>query len=333
LRHRQQEPAVIDISLACGRYDRTEALRDGRVTPEGVRLTYIALEAEEAFFRMLEQSEFDTAEMSLGSYVSRRGRGAADVVAIPVFPSRMFRHAAIYVPATSKIEDPRDLVDGRVGVPEYRMTAAIWVRGLLQDEFGVAPGDVRWVTGGLEQPGRRPIEATDPPGVEIARVDDASLDDLLRAGAIDALISPRVPSSVREGAARRLFADPSALDREFYRRSRVFPIMHVVVVQASLLEAHPWVARSLVKAFAAAKALALPELFDESALRTMLPFQLDHAREMLELMGPDPWPEGVGPNEPALSMFLAMAKTQGLVPQSLRLEDLFAPSTLEHFRI
>jgi 4,5-dihydroxyphthalate decarboxylase len=324
---------VINLSLACGRYDRTEALRDGRVTPEGVRLTYLALEAEETFFRMLEQREFDAAEMSLGAYVSRRGRGMDDVVAIPVFPSRMFRHAAVYVPQDSPVVDPRDLVGGRIGVPDYRMTAAVWVRGLFADEYGLAPGDVRWVTGGLKEPGRRPMEATDPPGLEIAVERDRSLDELLRDGVIDALISPRVPASFEARTARRLFADPGRLDREFYGRTGVFPIMHVVVVQARTLEVHPWVAQSLVKAFAAAKELALSDLFDESALRTMLPFQLDHASEMIDLMGPDPWPEGVVRNEPTISMFLSMAKAQSLVPESLQVIDLFAPSTMDRYRI
>jgi 4,5-dihydroxyphthalate decarboxylase len=298
-----------------------------------MRLTYLPLEAEEAFWRMLRHREFDAAEMSLGAYVSRRARGIEDLVAIPVFPSRLFRHASIFVPAGSPVRDPAELRGGRIGVPEYRMTASIWARGILE-EHGLEPGAATWVQGGLEQPGRVSRDAVPPRGVEVVEAPDGrTLSDMLADAEVDALISARRPSSFDNGKARRLFDDPWRLAREFYRRTRIFPIMHTLVLRDDVARAHPWVAQSLLKAFDAAKGLALAELPEESALVTSLPFQPEAMAEVEALMGPDPWANGLADNTHVLESFIDLAQRQGIIDEVLEPAALFAPSTLDPYRI
>lgn len=324
---------MIELSLSCGRYDRTEALRDGRVVPEGTSLTYFPLEAEEAFWRMLRHREFDAAEMSLGAYVSRRARGIDDLMAIPVFPSRLFRHSSIFVPSRSSVTDPAALRGGRIGVPEYRMTAAIWARGILSDS-GLEPSGVTWVQGGLEQPGRISRDATPPVGVEVVEAPAGrTLSDMLATGEIDALISARRPTSFDAGAARRLFPDPWALARDFYRRTKIFPIMHTVVIRAELVDRHRWLAQSLFKAFDAAKDLAYEALGEESALATSLPFQLEQAEQTALLMGADPWAYGLAANHETLAAFLDLARAQGVIETALEPAALFSATTLDPYRI
>lgn len=257
------------LVLACEHYDRTDALRDGRVRPSGIELEYLALPVEEIIWRMVGHREFDVAEMSLGSYIVRRNRGVDDLVAIPVFTSRSFRHAAIVVRADSDLRHPVALRGRRVGVPEYQMTAAIWVRGFLADDFGVAGGDVQWVQGGIESPGRTPREPVRPPGVTLADAPaDRTLAGMLADGSIDALVTARQPSvgALRGAAIRPLLDDPWAAARDFYRRTRIFPPMHTIVVRREILDEDPWVAQSLVTAFGQAKDLAIRALQETSAL-------------------------------------------------------------------
>ena len=302
--------------------------------PEGIALRYLALEAEELFWRMLDHGEFAAAEMSLGAYVARRSKGLDDLVAIPAFPSRMFRHGAIYVPRGSDVHNPSALSGARIGVPEYAMTAGIWVRGFLLDDYGVAPSDVTWVQAGLEEPGRHPRVGTEPSGVRV--VDGpagATLNEMLQASQIDAVISARRPSCYERGECRRLFADVETEERRYFSSTRIFPIMHTVVIQRSLLDREPWVARSLLKAFEAAKDICVRGLAEESALQTSLPFQTSQWEAAISLMGPDPWAYGVEDNRETLNAFLRMATTQGIADSSLSVEALFAESTLTGHRI
>jgi 4,5-dihydroxyphthalate decarboxylase len=327
----------LSLDLACGDYDRVRALRDGEVVAEGIDLNFMAMRRpEEIFWRMLMHREFHVAEMSFGSYVAARSRGDTAFVAIPVFPSRMFRHASIYVHAGAGIERPEDLKGKRVGVPEFQMTAATWLRGILQDDYGVGISDVTWVCGGLERCGRREkIPLTLPPEIRLERLpDDATLAPLLAAGTIDALISAQAPSPFlrREPTVRRLFADPRAAEEEYYQRTRIFPIMHTVVIRGDVYEAHPWVAGSLTQAFAEAKARCREDMAYTPALRYMLPWLHDDLAHVEALMGEDYWPDGVEPNRHALETFARYSHEQGIAVRRLTVEELFAPPTVDTFR-
>jgi 4,5-dihydroxyphthalate decarboxylase len=327
---------MLRLTLAAGHYDRTEALRDGRVRAEGVDLNYLMLPVEEIFWRMAQYREFDAAEFSLGGYLVRRGRGADDLVAMPVFPSRFFRHSGIFVHTGAGIDQPQDLRGKRVGVPEYPMTAAVWVRGILADDYGVRPEDMEWVQGGLEEPGRLPFEPAEPPGVRVGFAPaDRSLAQMLAAGEIDALVTARTPSTFerRGGPVRRLFADPWTVEREYFARTGMFPIMHTLVIKREVLESDPWVAATLFKAFDAAKALALADLTQTSALPLSLPFLVQHAYETTALMGDDFWPYGLEPNRRTLETFVRYAHEQRLIPEPLPIEALFAASTRRTYRI
>jgi len=327
----------LPISLACRGYDRVRALADGRVGVEGCELTLLPLGPEEVFFRAFSRAEFDVSELSLSTYLMTLGRDDPPYVALPVFVSRMFRHSAIYVRTDRGISEPADLKGRAVGVPEYQVTAAVWVRGMLQDEYGVAPSDLRWRTGGLEEPGRREkLALALPPGIEVRPVaSDRTLSRMLAEGEIDALVAPRVPSCFARGApgVGRLFADHRSVERAYYRKTGFFPIMHVIGIRRALLERHPWLARSVYKAFAEAKRVATAELADLTALQATLPFLAAELEDTRALMGEDYWPYGVEANRPALEALVRYSFEQGLSPRRLAVEELFAPATLEGFRV
>ncbi len=327
---------MLKLTVACGHYDRTEALRDGRVRPEGIELNYLTLKVEEIFWRMSQYREFDAAEAALGGYVVRRGRGVDDLIAIPVFPSRFFRHSGIFVNRNAGIERPQDLRGKRMGVPEYQMTAAVWARGALSDDYGVLPEEMEWVQGGLEDPGRIPFEPVNPPGVKLSFApQDLSLSQMLATGAIDALIAARSPSSfARNGSpVRRLFDDPWKLERDYFKRTGVFPIMHTFAIKRETLDAHPWVASTLLKAFTEAKDLAIQDLTQTSALPVSLPFMVDHAYETLDLMGEDFWPYGLESNRKTLETFVRYMHEQRMISEPMPIDTLFPPSTHRTFRI
>lgn len=327
----------LPLSLACWNYDRTQALADGTVRPEGIDLNLQVLEVEETFFRMLRHREFDAAEMSLSSYCVSLARPDPAFIAIPVFPSRMFRHGCIFVSACSGIEKPQDLVGKRIGVPEYQMTAPVWIRGVLADEYGVDPASVTYFTGGEEEPGREEKLKLDLP--ERFRVHPIgptqTLSQMLADGEIDALYTARIPSTfyTRPDAVRRLFPEFVSAEQDYFRRTGLFPIMHVVAIRRAVYEANRWVARSLFKAFAEAQARVYEELRVTASLKTMLPWQVAAVEQAVDLFGPDWWPYGVERNRAVLDTFLRYHHEQGLSPRRLAVEELFAGECLEQFRI
>lgn len=327
----------LPLTLACWNYDRTRALLDGRIRPDGIDLNYLDLPVEETFFRMLRHREFDVAEMSLSSYVVSLFADAPPFVAIPVFPSRFFRHSCIYVHAASGIRRPQDLVGRKVGTPEYQMTAPVWIRGILADAYAVPVESVTYLTGGLEQAGRPEKLTLDlPPGIRVQPIGPGqTLAAMLAAGEIDALHTARTPSSFRDGTGRvtRLFEDFPAVEREYFRATRIFPIMHTVVIRRDVYERHPWVAQSLYKAFCAAQREAYDELGHTAALKTMLPWLPAHLEETRREMGDDFWPYGLAPNRDTLATFLRYSHAQGLSRRLLTPEALFAPETLEAFKV
>ncbi len=325
------------LDLACGDYDRIAPLHDGTVRPEGIDLTVIPFERpEEIFWRMLIHGEFDVSEMSLGSYVAGRARGDFPFIAIPVFPSRVFRHSAAYVNVDAGIERPEDLKGKRVGIPEYQMTATIWLRGILEDDYGVRPADLHWLAGGQEHPGRREkVALTLPPEVRLERIpEDRTLSPMLEAGEIDALFTARMPEPFRRRSprVRRLFPNYRQVEADYFRRTRIFPIMHTIVIKQAVYEQHPWVAQSLFKAFVAAKARCAEQLYDTGALRYMLPWVMDDYEDARDLMGEDFWPYGLEANRHTLETFVRYSHAQGITSRAVDPAELFAKETLDTFR-
>ncbi|HXF80536.1 MAG TPA: hypothetical protein VN598_16840 [Usitatibacter sp.] len=328
----------LKLSLGCWNYDRTRALADGSVKADGIELTYLDMPVEETFFRMLRHREFDVAEMSLSSYTVSLFREQRHFIAIPVFPSRFFRHSCIYVNAASGIREPRDLIGRKVGNPEYQMTAPVWIRGILQDEYGVPVDSPTYCTGGEEEPNRTEKLKLDlPPNIRVQPIGPKdTLAAMLRDGAIDALYTARMPSTYAaggKGPVRRLFEGYMEVEQAYYRKTRIFPIMHTVAIKRSVYEQHPWVAMSLYKAFARAQKETYDDLYVTAALKTMLPWLTKHVEDARALMGDDFWPYGFEPNRETLATFLRYHHEQGLSKKRLEPEELFAPETLESFRI
>jgi 4,5-dihydroxyphthalate decarboxylase len=329
--------ASLPITLACGRYDRTQALADGRVRIDGVDLRYVHLEPEEIFFRMLTYEEFDVSEMSLSTYLLTH-MADGPFVAIPVFPSRMFRHNSVYVNEDScdpAADAAGQLVGKTVGLAEYQLTANVWLRGILAEHHGVPVASVRYRTGGLNSPGRHEkFEVKLPPEVDIEPVPAGrTLSEMLASGALDAVYTPRAPASFGTGPVRRLFADSRGEEERYFTRTGVFPIMHVVVIHRRVYEANRWIARELMKAFDAAKKLAYEELSKTVSLSITLPFIREEYERTLATMGGDYWPYGLSDNADVLSTFIRYAHEQGLVDRAPEPEELFAPEAGKHFVI
>ncbi len=305
---------------------------DGSVRPEGIDLTYLPIMMPESFFRMLNFGEFAASEMSLSWYARTLSLDPRPFVAIPVFPSRMFRHSSIYVSSKSGIREPSDLVGRRVGCPEYQMTAAVWIKGILADDHDVPVNSVTYFTGGLEQPGReeRPMSLPDDIVVTpISRTE--TLSAMLDRGEIDALYTAHMPSPFAQGSpnVRRLFEDYPTVEREYLARTGIFPIMHTVVVRQDILDAHPWAAQSLTKAFEESKQAAYQQLYETTALKYMLPWLTAEAEHTREIFGKDDfWPYGLDANRVTLETFLRYSHEQGLIRSPVKPEMLFATGTL-----
>lgn len=325
---------AIPITVACGPYDRTNALFDGRVKIEGCDANFLALSPEEVFYRAFTGGEFDVAELSFSTYLIQTSRGECDYVGVPAFVSRAFRHSAFYV-RPDRIGEPADLRGARVGVPEYQVTAAVWARGILEDEYGVAPHDIRWVTGGVEDLGRHekiPIELPDDIQIEQAI---RPLAMMLADGEIDAILAPRAPSCFDRGDqnVKRLFQDYRSTEAEYFKKTGIFPIMHLIGVRKSLVASQPWLPGSIFKAFEQARRVALPALSDATALNVSLPWLIAEAEWTRSVMGLEPWPYGIAPNRPTIDALLRYHFAQGLSRRQLTIEDVFASGTLDNFRI
>jgi 4,5-dihydroxyphthalate decarboxylase len=330
--------ARIKLTLACWDYDRTRALQEGTVQVEGVDLTYLPLRVEETFWRMLRYGEFDAAELSMGSYLMAREKGFPKLIAIPAFPSRAFRHSCIYINTGSGIKEPKDMAGKRVGVPEYQITMAIWARGILQHEYGVAPEQMKWFTGGEEHPGREDKVKHDlPKTIDIRPIaSDQTLSAMLERGDIDAMISAHMPSPFvrRSPKVARLIPDFPGVEKDYYRRTKIFPIMHTVALREEFYQKHPWVAQSLYKALAESKRICQEAMYEFSALKYMLAWSIAEMEEERELFGTgELWPYGLEANRHVLETLVQYAHEQGLIKTRLDLKSLFAPNTLEDFKI
>jgi len=328
--------SVLALTIATWDYDRVRALIDGRVRVEGCEVRHLSLPPEECFHRAWA-GEFDVAEVGFCTYLTAVSRGTSPFVAIPVFTSRIFRHSAIYIRDDRGIDVPGKLKGKRIGVPQYDMAAAVWVRGFLKEDYGVAPGDIAWHQGGLESPGRRsPVAFSPPPGVPIQDIPaGATLSAMLADGALDGIVTARPPSCFDAGhpRIRRLFPNYREVEQDYFRRTRLFPIMHVVAIRKSLAEEHAWLAASLLKAFGDAKRLAEAELREVSALKIGLPLIASEMRATEELMGADYWPYGVEANRHALSTCARYVFEQGITAREVAVDDMFAASTLKGMKI
>jgi 4,5-dihydroxyphthalate decarboxylase len=330
--------AKLRLNLACWNYDRTRALADGSVQPEGIDLNYLDLPVEETFFRMLRYREFEVAELSLSSYTVSIFGEQRPFIAIPVFPSRFFRHSCIYVNADADIRTPKDLIGKRIGTPEYQMTAPVWIRGILSEHYGVPVDSVTYYTGGEEEPGRsEKIRLDLPPNIKVQPIGETqTLSAMLASGEIDALYTARMPStfSLRRGAAvQRLFANYKEVEQEYYRKTRIFPIMHTVAIRRDVYEQNRWVAQALYKAFVEAQRRTYDDLYMTAALKAMLPWLTSHVEETRTLMGDDFWAYGFDSNRASLATFLRYHHEQGLSKRLLEPEELFAPETMQSFKI
>ena len=325
----------LNLSVAVGDYDRNRPLIDGIVQIDGVDPVFMTLSPEEIFFRAFRSAEFDICELSLSSFTVKTAQKDCPYVGIPAFVSRAFRHTSIYV-RTDRIKKPEDLKGKKIGVPEYQLTANVWARALLQDDYGVTPSDVTWIRGGIEQPGRpEKIKLSLPPDVKLENAPEGTtISGLLADGAIDGFIAPRPPSFI-EGHPNIgwLFPDPTAAAQDYYRRTRIFPIMHLVGVRRELVEKQPWLPAALAKAFEQSKAMALAHLSDTSATKVTLPFVEERLKEARELMGDDFWSYGVAANRHVLEAFLRHHHAQGLSSRLVAVEELFHPATLESFKL
>jgi len=327
----------LQLSLACWDYDRTRALADGSVRPEGIDLIYHNLYVEETFFRMLRNREFDAAEMSLSSYCVSLMKEDPAFIAIPVFPSRFFRHSCIFVSAKSGIREPSELAGKRIGVPEYQMTAPVWIRGILQDEYGVDPASCEYFTGGEEEPGRdEKLKLDLPEKFRLKPIGPKqTLARMIADGELDAMHTARAPSTfaAQPDAVKRLFENFVEVEKAYYRKTKIFPIMHTVVMRRELYRANRWIAQSLCKAFVQAQRRTYDQLATTMALTTMLPWQAAHVEEARRELGENWWPYGLELNRHVLETFLRYHHEQGLSKRRLKAEELFAPETLESFRV
>lgn len=318
----------LPLTLACGAYDRTEALRTGLVRPEGIDLNYLAIKSPpEIFARMLDLESFDASEMSLSQYLTLRASGDFRFMALPLFPSRVFRHGFIFV--TNGIRHPKELEGRRVGVPEYWQTAAVWIRGILAHQYGVDVESFQWYEGGVEVPlsaaeRRARKERVGGPRPRLIG-EDRCLNEMLAKGELDAVIGARKPSCVgREPGVGRLFEDYRRVEADYYRETGIFPVMHTFVVRAGVLERHPWVAESLFKAFSESKAWCMEQMRFTGTIRYTLPWLFQDIEEIDEIFDGDPWVDGLGRNRSLLQTFAGYLHQQGLIREPMDAAAHFA---------
>jgi len=327
---------MLSLTCAISEYDHARDLASGRVQPEGISLSCLIMPVEEIFFRMLRFGEFDLSEMSMGRYVSILSSGECPFVALPIFPSRMFRHSSIYIRTDGSVTQPSDLKGKRIGIPEWAQTAGIYTRGMLASQFGVALGDVEWVQAGIHEIGREEEVMVHPPaGVTLTRITDRTLNDMILTGEIDALMSAHPPECVERGDPRvgRLFEDFETYERSYWQDTGVFPIMHTILLRKDVFEANRWIAMNLLKAFNGAKQRSFERLAEVTASRIPLPWAFLRMQQVKEQFGSDFWPYGIEKNRPTLSAFLKFAFEQGVATRLMTPEELFPPEVQAQFKI
>ena len=317
----------LPLRAAFGDYDRVVPLRVGSVEPRGIALSVETLSPSEIFLRMCDSLEFDVSEMSMGAHAFLTGRGESPMLGIPAFPSRAFRHAMVYANVHANIDSPEDLNGKSIAIPEWGMTAVVWIVGILADEHRFDLRSVDWVA---ERASRVPIAL--PDGMRLRfKASGERLTDLLDSGAVDAALLHHVPECFAHGSPRvkRVFPDYDSAERAYYRRTGLHPIMHCVVVRRDVQQRHPWVARSMFDALCDARRIAMEQICDTGAYSAMLPFLPAVVDEARALFGDEFWPYGLEANRAVLEQFAEHACRQGLTPRPLTPEELFPPELLD----
>ena len=322
------------LTMACGLYDRMLDLYRGDVRPDGIELNYIPMDgsagAREIFDRMAGNPEFDVAEMSSSEFIARKSAGLTPLVALPVFPSRVFRHGMVSINRRSGIKSPKDIEGRRVGVPIYSMSAAVWMRGHLQDDYGVDLANIHWVEGAINQPGAHGHPSLLPllRPISIERnTSGKSLSDLLESGGIDAIVGTALPDAIRRNPdIVRLFPNYREVEKSYYKRTKVFPIMHLITLRRDVYEENPFIASSLFDAMCASKDRARMRMRDLGTLQYMLPWMTADLDELDEVFGGDAWPYGIEPNRPTLEALMRCLCEQAIVKSMMPIEDLFVPT-------
>jgi 4,5-dihydroxyphthalate decarboxylase len=327
----------LNLSIAVGNYDRIRPLVDGEVQIDGVDPIFMLQDPEEIFFRAFRHADYDICELSLSSYSVKTAAGTSPYIAVPVFPSRAFRHTSIYIRNDRGIESAADLKGKRIGVPEYQLTANVWVRLFLEEDHGLKASDVTWIRGGYEETGRlEKIVLKLPADVIVENAPETeTLSGMLASGELDAVIGPRAPSCFTQGHPKvsYLYRDPQEAASDWYRRTQLFPIMHLLGIRRTLAEQHPWLPGAVAKAFEKSKSVALQKLSDTSATKVTLPFIEDQLRAARQLLGEDFWSYGFEANRHVLTRFLERHHAEGLSSRLLQPEELFHPASLESFKI
>ncbi len=327
----------LPITIASWDYDRVRPIIDGRVPVEGCDINYLTMPVEECFERAYFHGEFEVAELGFSPFLISLSRGPTPYVALPVFLSRMFRHSAVYIRSDRGIDGPADLRGKTIGVPEYQMSAAMWFRGYLQDEIGIAARDINWVQAGLENPGRKdkfPLNL--PAGFPLVSRNDVSLSQLLADGAIDGVMSARRPSCFINGhpKVRRLFPDYRAVEQAYYKKTGLFPIMHALGIRRDIYEKNRWLAASLYKAYVQAKRIADADLAEVTALKVGLPWITAEYEATQAIMGADFWSYGLNEaNRKTLSAMARYSYEQGLATRLLNVDEMFANGNLSETRV
>jgi 4,5-dihydroxyphthalate decarboxylase len=328
-------PDRLQVTIAISDYDHVRDFATGAVRADGIDARFLTLTIEEIFFRFTKFREWDASEMSMGKYVALRSQDDTSLTAIPVFPSRVFRHSSIYVRRDGPVRAPADLKGRRVGVPEWAQTAAVYSRGALTHQYGVALGDVEWIQAGVNEPGRaEKVKLNLPPGVRLTPRPDSSLNAMLLAGELDALLTAHPPDAFEQGDRRvvRLFADYRSVEQAYWRATGIFPIMHVVALKSEIVARHPWVAMNLFKAFEEAKRRSVARALEVTATRFPVPWIYDVAAKAAAEFG-ELFPYGIEPNRTTLEAFLDYAVEQGVCHRRLAVEALFPEALASRFKV
>jgi 4,5-dihydroxyphthalate decarboxylase len=324
------------LSLAISEYDHVRDLAQGLVRPQGIALNALIFAVEEIFHRFTRYREWEVSEMSMGKYTSLISQGDRSLTGIPVFPSRVFRHSSIYVRRDGKVRKVEDLRGARIGLPEWAQTAAVYTRGMLVHEYGIGLDEIDWVQAGVDEPGRQEkVELKLPRGVRLTSRPDSSLDRLLVSGEVDAVMSAHAPRSFEEGHPdlARLFADYRPVEEAYYRKTGIFPIMHVIALRREVLDRFPWVATNLLAAFEEAKTRSLARAHEITASRFPVPWIAEIADRARDIFGGDPMPYGIAANRTTLAAFLRFGHEQGVCHKLLEPEDLFPAEVQTTFKI
>jgi 4,5-dihydroxyphthalate decarboxylase len=330
-------PSKLPLTLAISPYDHVDDLVNGRVAPEGIELTCLTdMRIEEIFYRFIVNREWDVSEMAMGKYVAMRAQGDDSLIAIPVFPSRIFRHGAMFVRRNGEVKEPIDLRGRKVGVPEWAQTAAIYSRAVLAHEYGVDIRSIKWVQAGVDQPGRiEKVKIELPPEIELVRRPEATLNAMLASGELDAVLSAQAPACFDQENSniRRLIENFVEVEAEYYRRTGIMPIMHVIAIRKEVFDRAPWVAGNLVKAFEEAKRRSIERL--THATHQLYPMQwcFEYMHKLRGIFGEDHWPYGIDPNRKTLEAFLLYAFEQGVCARHITIEEIFPKQVHSAYRV